>query len=206
MTTFLLIRHAAIDAHGRAIAGRAPGVSLNAEGRSQARALAASLRGATVDAVYSSPLERAWETAHTIAEALGLQAQLSPSLQEIDFGEWTGRAFAELDQAPDWQRFNAFRSGTRVPGGEHMLEAQARAVGEIDRLRRRHAGGTVVVVSHGDILRAIVAWYIGLPLDLFQRLEIGPASTSTLEVTEDGARLLLLNAPPPVLRGVDPGA
>lgn len=200
MTTFLLIRHAAIDPHGASIAGRAPGVSLNAAGREQARALAASLRGTAVEAIYSSPLERAWETARAIAEELELEEQLSPALEEIDFGEWTGRAFEELDGVPAWRRFNVFRSGTRIPGGEHMLEAQARAVSEIDRLRLRHAGGTVVVVSHGDILRAIVAWYIGLPLDLFHRLEIAPASVSTLEVTDDGARLLLLNAPPPARR------
>ncbi|HEX6533320.1 MAG TPA: histidine phosphatase family protein [Gemmatimonadaceae bacterium] len=197
MSTFLLVRHAAIDAHGTSIAGRAPGVALNALGRAQASALAESMRGAAVDAVYSSPMERSWETARAIAAALGLEVQLSPALSELDFGEWTGRAFADLDDVPSWRRFNTFRSGTRIPGGEHMVEVQARAVGEIERLRARHREGTVVVVSHGDTLRSIVAWYIGLPLDLFQRLEIGPASTSTLEVTDDGARLTLLNAPPP---------
>lgn len=200
MSTFLLVRHAAIDPHGTSIAGRAPGVALNAAGRAQAAALAESLRRVAVDAVYSSPMERAWETARAIAEAHSLELQISPALEELDFGEWTGRAFADLDGVPAWLHFNTFRSGTRIPGGEHMLEVQARAVGEIERLRARHPEETVVVVSHGDVLRSIVAWYIGLPLDLFQRLEIGPASSSTLEVTDDGARLTLLNAPPP-LRG-----
>jgi probable phosphoglycerate mutase len=195
MTTFLLVRHASCDPVGVALAGRAPGVSLNEEGRRQAARLAVALgERRDIAAVYSSPIERAWETARAIADALGLAVDVAPALTEIDFGAWTGKTFEMLDDDPAWRRFNSYRSGTRAPGGEHMLEVQARAVAEIARLGVRHEGRTVVIVTHGDVVRAIVAYYAGIPLDLLQRVEIDPASVSTLELTEDSARILQLNA------------
>jgi probable phosphoglycerate mutase len=194
VTTFLLVRHALCDPVGKSVAGRAPGVSLNEEGRRQAERLASALaERRNIDAVYSSPLERSWETARTIAGRLELPVQVSPALTEIDFGEWTGKSFEMLDTDPHWRRFNMYRSGTRVPGGEHMLQVQARAVAELERLRERHGNSSVVVVTHGDVVRAIVAYHAGIPLDLFQRIEIDPASVSTLDLTEDSARILQLN-------------
>jgi probable phosphoglycerate mutase len=195
MTTVLLVRHAMCDPVGKYIAGRAPGVSLNEEGRRQAERLGIALsERLNIAAVYSSPLERAWETARVIADRLDLEVQLSAAFEEIDFGEWTEKAFEELDRDPDWRLFNAYRSVTRVPGGELMLEVQARAVAELARIRARHMGATVVVVTHGDIVRAIIAYHAGIPLDLFQRLQIDPASVSTLELADDSARILQLNA------------
>jgi probable phosphoglycerate mutase len=193
VTTFLLVRHALCDPVGTRLSGRAPGVSLNEEGRRQASRLAESLAAVKLDALYSSPLERAWETAQAIAARTQVDVQVSPALIEIDFGRWTGSSFEFLDDDITWRRFNTFRTGTRAPGGEHILEAQARAVAEIERLRERHAEQTVAVVSHGDVLRAIIAYYVGLPLDLLSRLTVDPASVSTLEITEDAPRLVRLN-------------
>jgi probable phosphoglycerate mutase len=102
----------------------------------------------------------------------------------MDFGAWTGRRFAELDELPEWRRFNTLRSVTRAPGGESMLEVQARAVSAVEALRRRHPEGRCLVVSHGDVLRGLVAHYAGIPLDLFQRLEIAPASVSVVQAGE----------------------
>jgi probable phosphoglycerate mutase len=196
VTTFLLIRHATCDPVGKRLAGRAPGVSLNAEGREQATRLATWLAAVRVDAVYASPLERAQETAAYLAEPRGLPVHGDAAFTDIDFGEWTGRAIDTLADDAHWRRFNEFRSVTRPPGGELMLEAQARAVAGLDALALRHAGHTVVVVSHADVLRTVVGHFAGAPLDLFLRLEISPASVTTLVLHDWGAQLRAVNASP----------
>jgi probable phosphoglycerate mutase len=198
MTTFLLIRHAHCDQVGHAIAGRAKGVHLNNRGRAEAKALGARLAGLAIHAVYSSPLERSLETATEVAERHGLTVKTVPGLNEVDFGEWTGRTLAELDAAPEWKAFNNFRSGARIPGGESMTEVLARALTELGHLGRTHgeSGQLVAIVSHGDVLRALIAHYLGIATDLFQRIEISPASVSILTVETHGPRLLLLNSLP----------
>lgn len=193
MTKLLLIRHALTDAVGQRLSGRTPGVPLNMEGRAQAQKLAERLAAVPLAAIYSSPLERALQTAAPLAQRHQLEPLVSDDFLEIDFGHWTNRSFQELAGEPDFQRFNSFRSHTRIPGGELMLEAQARMVAGLGRLCAQHPGATVAVVSHADMLKAAVAHYAGIPLDLFQRLEISPASVSGLEIFEETARLLFLN-------------
>lgn len=193
MTKLLLIRHALTDAVGQRLSGRTPGVPLNMEGRAQAQKLAERLAAVPLAAIYSSPLERALQTAAPLAQRHQLEPLVSDDFLEIDFGHWTNRSFQELAGEPDFQRFNSFRSHTRIPGGELMLEAQARMVAGLGRLCAQHPGATVAVVSHADMLKAAVAHYAGIPLDLFQRLEISPASVSGLEIFAETARLLFLN-------------
>jgi broad specificity phosphatase PhoE len=195
MTTFLLVRHALCDPVGRSIAGRQPGIHLNAAGRRQAERLAAWLEPIALDGIYSSPLERALETARPIGAAKGLNVQAAEAWNEIDFGDWTGRALADLDPIPEWRRFNTLRSSSTIPGGENMAEVLGRVLRELDRLTALHSASAacVAVVSHGDVLRTLLAYALGIPLDLLLRLEISPASISVLEVTGQGPRLLLLN-------------
>lgn len=193
MTTLLLVRHALCDPVGRSIAGRAPGVHLNAEGAVQARALGLALAGLPIEAVYSSPMERALETAQPIAAGLGLSVLPAPGLAEIDFGEWTGRTLAELDPLPLWRAFNAFRSGTRIPGGELMTEVVTRALTALVAIHREHEGKVVAAVSHGDVIRGLVAHAAGIPLDLMQRLEVSPASVSAISLEDHAVRVLGLN-------------
>jgi len=193
MTKVLLIRHALTDSVGQRLSGRTPGVSLNAAGQGQALALAARLAQVPLDAIYSSPLERAQQTAAPLARQHQLEPLISNDFMEIDFGYWTNLSFTELAEQPDFQRFNNFRSHTRIPGGELMLEAQARMVAGLERLCVQYPHGTVAVVSHADMLKAAVAYYAGIPLDLFQRLDISPASVSGLEIFGDTARIFLLN-------------
>ena len=175
------------------LVGRAPGVSLGAEGRRQAEALAERLAGVPLEAVYSSPLERARETAAPIAARLGLAVRAVEELTELDFGDWTGRTIGELAGSERWRLFNTFRSGTAAPNGEHMLEVQARMVRALERLRGAHPDGRVAVVGHGDPLKATLAHYLGVPLDLFQRIEIDPGSLSVVELADHGPRVLLVN-------------
>lgn len=193
MTRFVLVRHALVDASGARLAGRAAGVHLNGQGRLQAQALAARLAGSPIAAVYSSPLERTVETAGAIASLLGLEVVPREDFLEIEFGEWTDRALDDVAAQPRFRRFNSFRSCTPVPGGEYMLQAQARMVVGLDALRARHPRESVVVVSHGDMIKAAVAHYAGIPLDLFQRIEISHASMSVVEIDDDGVRILAVN-------------
>jgi probable phosphomutase (TIGR03848 family) len=194
MTTIFLIRHGETDAVGKTLAGWLPGVHLNQAGIAQAERLAERLPAARIAAIYSSPLERAIETAQPLAGKLGIEPIRREALGEIRFGDWTGREIQELEGDPEWQRFNSFRSSTRAPGGELILEVQVRIVTELTELRRRHPDEAVAVVSHGDVIRAAVAHYAGIPLDLFQRFEISPGSVSILRLSEETAVLFRLNA------------
>ena len=193
MTTFLLIRHGHTDWIGRALAGHTAGVALSTEGRRQVARLAERLRQLTVAAVYSSPLQRTLETAEPIARIFGVSVEPRPRLIEVGFGEWTGMTMADLEKDPRWQQFNTLRSFTRAPGGDLMLDVQLRVVNELEDLRARHPGQTVAVVSHQDTIKAALAHYIGISLDLFHRFEIGPASVSIIQLAEWGPRILTVN-------------
>jgi probable phosphomutase (TIGR03848 family) len=193
MTTFLLIRHGTHGLLRHTICGRMPGVSLSEEGRAQAERLAERFSVMPIDAVYCSPMERARETAEPLALKLGLPLQTGEGLNEFDVGEWAGRTFESLADDPHWQRFNTHRSVTYPPGGELMLTLQARVVAEIERLREKHDGGMVALVSHADTIRAALLYYLGMPLDHFLRIEISPASVTTLALAEGGPRLLRMN-------------
>jgi probable phosphoglycerate mutase len=196
MTTFLLIRHALCDPVGKLIAGRTPGIHLNDAGRRQAAALAIRLERLPVAEVRSSPLERAVETAQALAGVFGLPVVRDERLNEVDFGDWTGRTLTELDRMPEWRDFNERRSSTRIPGGEAIREVVSRSMAALDQVRRTPelAGRLVAVVSHGDVLRSLVAHCIGMDPDAIHRIEIAPASVSILLSEGDNWRLLLLNS------------
>jgi probable phosphomutase (TIGR03848 family) len=191
--TVLLVRHATCDHVGRRIAGRTPGVRLDSRGRAEALALAAALTGRRIDAVYSGPLERAMETARALAERLGQTVRAAAGLDELDFGEWTGRSLASLADDPLWRAFNEARGATRIPGGELMSEATDRAMAELARFGREHPDGVVAAVSHGDVIRGVLLRCLGMPLDAVHRLEVGPASVSVVRVFADGAQVVTVN-------------
>jgi broad specificity phosphatase PhoE len=194
--TVFLVRHAAHDRVDSVLCGRMPGVGLGEAGRRQAEALArrfAAAGGGGVDAVWTSPLQRARETAEPVAARIGLPVRVSGALCEIDFGAWTGQAFDALRDDPRWRRWNEARAGGRPPGGESMAEAQARAVGEVERARAEHPDGAVVLVSHGDVIKAVLAGVLGLSLDAHARFEISPASVSALAVWDGGGKVLSMN-------------
>jgi broad specificity phosphatase PhoE len=193
MTTFLLIRHGETDAVGRSIMGWAPGWHLNDSGRAQVKRLAERLAALPIRAIYTSPLERAVETAEAIGGPHGLTLRKDDDFGEFHAGEWQGISLADLDKRDDWRRFNAVRSLTRAPGGELAIETQARVVRKIQELAGRHAGETVAVVSHGDPLRSAIAYFLGMPLDFLLRFEVHPASLSVVEVGEWGAKVLCVN-------------
>jgi probable phosphoglycerate mutase len=189
----LLIRHAAHGHLGSILSGRLPGIPLSHEGRSQAERLGERLAGMQIDAVHASPVQRAQETAASIAAGRGLPVQVAPALEELDFGDWAGRSFVELAEDPRWDTWNSARESATAPGGESMAEAQARAWDHVARTARASPGRTVAMVTHCDIIRALVARVLGLSLGHIHRFDVDPASVTRLAVGQWGAKVLGLN-------------
>lgn len=194
MTQVLLIRHAVNDVmKQKRLAGWLPDVHLNEEGRHQAEALAERLAAIPISAIYASPLERTRETAEPLARRLGLEVQLREALGEVRYGEWTGKSLEELAKLEAWRVVQLYPSGMRFPGGEALREMQARVVGELEALAAAHPRQIVAVFSHADVIKAALAHYLGLHLDLFQRIVIDPASVSVLALSAFGPRVLRVN-------------
>lgn len=192
-TTFLLVRHAAHDNVGGFLAGRMPGVRLGEGGRAQAARLGERMRREAFDAIHASPRERTQETALAIADGRGLTVETAPELDEVDFGRWSGRDFPDLNTDPLWRKWNTVRSVTRTPGGETMLDVQRRALALMERLAAISDDRAVVLVTHADVIKTVVSYHLGLPVDAWPRFEISPASLTTLVVGDWGAKLLGLN-------------
>ncbi len=198
MPTILLIRHGENDyvKNGR-LAGRLPGVHLNDAGRRQAAWLAEKLKAAPIKAVYSSPLERTLETARPLAKALGLEIQPRFGLIEVDCGDWQDQSLKQLKRLQLWKIVQASSSSFTFPGGESFSAAQQRIVAELQAIARQSQPKDLLVCfSHSDPIKLAVAYLIGLPLDLFQRLQVSPGSITTLSISEAGASLLAMNIAP----------
>lgn len=207
MTTLLLIRHGLNDFVRKGkLAGWLPDIHLNEKGQAQAQALAELLSNHKLEAVYSSPLERTMETAWPIARAQGRDVIPRPGLGEVKYGRWQGRTLKSLRKLKSWAVIQDQPSLARFPEGESFPEAQARIVAELEDLRQRHRSRKSIIacVSHSDIIKLAVAHYLGLPLDLFQRLTVSPASVTSLSIGKRHVRLLNLNdrrANPPFNHG-----
>lgn len=194
-TIFHLIRHAAHDRLGTVLVGRLNGVQLSLAGRAEAKELAQHFRREEITAVISSPRERAQETAEPIADALKLEMRISNALDEINMGGWQGHSFSELAQNDAWQRWNSCRSMVRPPRGETIAEVQSRLLGELLHIHATEPGGQFVMVSHAEPIRAILLHILGLSADSWSRIEIAPASISTIMLDETGGRILRMNMP-----------
>ena len=193
MTRFLLIRHAETNATGKRLSGRNKDVHINDEGNAQAQKLAERLTKYPIDAIYSSSLERTIETAAAIEKCKAIKNIVCDDFLEIDFGLWTNCLFTDLEKDPIFKRFNEFRSCTRIPGGETMLEAQSRMVSGLEKLKIKHPHQTVAVISHADMIKAAIAFYAGIHLDVFHRLEISPCSISIIELYDETAIIKSVN-------------
>ena len=214
MATVILVRHGRTDANATGLlAGRTPGVRLDATGTEQAARVADRLAPLPLAALVSSPLERCRQTAAAIAGAqqTRLRVARERGLTECDYGEWQGRTLKELTKEALWKTVQSQPSAAAFPGGESMMAMQARAV---EAVRRRdaaaeaeHGAGAVwVAVSHGDIIKSVLADALGMHLDLFQRIHVDPASVSVVRYTATRPYVLASNthagdlswlAPPP---------
>ena len=193
MTRLYLVRHGAHGLLGKVLAGRMPGVRLSEIGQAQADSVAVVLSGVPdIAAVVSSPLERCRETAAPIAARLGLSVDDNEALNEIDCGEWTGCAFADLAADPRWQMWNSDRHRAVVPGGEAARALQARVMPLIESYATGD-GRPVVLVSHSDVIKTVVLTLLGASLDCHDRLEIEPASITTLDLWPGGGKIVRSN-------------
>jgi broad specificity phosphatase PhoE len=196
VTLFHLVRHGEHLLQSRLAAGRTPGIGLSPKGRAEAAAVAERLAGERIDAIYASPLDRARETAEIIGGRLDLPVALREDVIELDFGEWTGLTFDQVRADRRWELWRGCRSIAAIPGGESWRQVQDRAVNALFDLRRSHPDGTVVVVSHGDVIRAALLFVLGMPLDLYNRIEVGTASISTIRIDDAGIRVPAINERP----------
>ncbi|CAN5268134.1 histidine phosphatase family protein [soil metagenome] len=191
MTTLLLVRHATTAATGARLGGRTAGVSLDDAGRAQAEATARRLAPLPVKAVYTSPLERTRETAEIVAAPHRRRVRDCEGVVEVEYGTWTNRPLKEVARRKLWPVVQARPSLVRFPQGESIRGMQLRAVDALQELVARHRRDAIAVVSHADVIKAAVAFYLGLPIDLFQRLHVSPASVTVLRLGEHEQPALL---------------
>lgn len=199
MPTLLLIRHGENDYLKKGILiGSMPGVHLNERGREQADALAEALKDLPIQAIYSSPLERALETAAPLAAARRLQVQTRPALTDTNVGEWAGKKLKELRKLLAWKQVQEQPSGFRFPGGDSIAGLQKQLVDEIASIAAAHKEKELAAVFfHADPIKLVLAHYLGMPLDNFQKLSADTGSVAVLEIHKTGARLAALNLKPP---------
>jgi probable phosphoglycerate mutase len=212
-TRLVLVRHAVTAQTGPMLSGRAPGIDLSDHGREQAKRLGERLAKLPITAVYASPIERTTQTAIAVAEHHGLEVQALPGVIEADYGDWTGGKLTDLAKTDLWKVVQRAPSRARFPGGESLAEMQSRMVVALEEVVTRHRGELVVVVSHADPIKAAIAHYTGVHLDLFQRIIVSPASVTVFELGEHGAAMLKCNdtgsldellPPPPKAEGEPP--
>jgi probable phosphomutase (TIGR03848 family) len=193
LTTLVLARHAVTEQTGPLLTGRNPGVDLSEDGRKQAAALADRLADLPVAAVYASPMERTTQTAEVVAERHALPVRGLPGALEADYGDWTGGKLSDLAKTELWKTVQHAPSRARFPGGESLAEMQARVVRCLEEVVAEHPGELVVVVSHADPIKAAIAHYTGVHLDLFQRIVVSPASVTAFYLSAHGAALVKCN-------------
>lgn len=189
--TLFLVRHATNPLVDKRLAGRMGGVNLDQQGLEQAGRLATRLSRERIDGVLTSPLERARETAGPIAARLHCPLTVAEEIDEIDCGEWTGMSFDALANDPRWTLWNAARASSGTPGGETMMSVQSRAMGLVRRLGSQ--AGAFILVSHSDVIKAMVCAVMGLSLDRYDSFTIDPASITTVQVFGETGRIVRMN-------------
>lgn len=193
MPQFLLIRHASVDGLGERIHGRSPAIGLNEQGKRDAAALAQRLAHAKILAIVSSPRERAHETAQALSRHLGLQVAIDDDLDEIDYGEWTGRRFSDLEGSPDWQRFNRSRESASIPNGETMQQTMQRATRAVERIGKLHPTGRIAFITHADWIRTLVSNCLGVPFSSVLMFPLPTASVVLFEQERAGSHVVVWN-------------
>ncbi|HWL65786.1 MAG TPA: MSMEG_4193 family putative phosphomutase [Actinomycetota bacterium] len=196
MTTLWLVRHAVTSHTGKKLSGWLEGIDLSEEGHQQAEAAAEVLAKIPLEAVYASPLERTVQTARAIARTHRLSVRVARDLGEVQYGKWTNRSMKVLARTKLWTKVQQWPSGARFPDGESLREVQARAIVAVEQLVEEHPRQHICCVSHGDVIRLLMAHYLGVHMDLFQRIAIAPGAISSVAIGERGPIVLAMNVVP----------
>ena len=195
-TTFYLVRHGLTSHTGHRLTGWMEGVHLTEAGQKQAEAAADRLAKVPLKAIYSSPIDRTVETAEFIARRHNLRVRKRKGIGEVHYGKWTNRPFKSLVNTKLWRVVQHYPSGARFPDGETLLETQARALADIEKLRTAHPKDKICCTSHADVIKLITAHYLGMHIDLFQRIDISPGSITVLSIGDYGPRVHAVNIVP----------
>lgn len=195
-TTLYLVRHGLTAHTAHRLTGWMPDIHLTEEGIRQAEATAERLADVSLKAVYSSPIERTMETAEVIARRVGLKVRKRRALGEVHYGKWTNRPFKALRNTKLWPIVQSYPSGARFPDGENLWETQTRALADVQKLREMHPKQAICIVSHAEVIRLVAAHYLGVHIDLFQRVDISPASITAISVGDCRPRVHTVNSVP----------
>ena len=196
MTRLWFVRHAVTADTGKKLSGWTEGIPLTEEGQAQAQTTADVLQRVTLKAVYTSPLDRTLQTARAIARPHGLKVRVARDIGEVGYGRWTGRSMKVLMRTKLWTKVQQWPSGTRFPDGESLREVQVRAIAAVEKIAEEHPDQDVCCVSHGDVIKLVMAHYLGVHVDLFQRIVVGPGSISAVGLSDRGPLVLALNVQP----------
>lgn len=204
MATVILVRHGENDwVKKNRLAGWIEGVHLNENGRFQAKDTAKRLAKLPIQAIYSSPVTRCVETAEYVTKPHKLEIIELEDVGEVRYGNWEGKKIKNLATKPEWHAVQYYPSRFQFPEGEALREVQFRAIQAIESLSAKHKDDMIVVVSHADLIKLVLAHYLGVHIDLFQRIVISPASVSVLALMANGVvRVVRVNdtgvlQPPP---------
>ena len=200
-TTFYLVRHGLTSHTGHRLTGWMEGVHLTEAGERQAEAAGERLAKVPLKAVYSSPIDRTLETAEVIARRHGLRVRKRKGIGEVHYGKWTNKPFRSLTKTKLWKVVQTHPSGARFPDGETLWETQTRALADLEKLRQAHPRQKICCVSHADVIKLVTAHYLGMHIDLFQRIDISPGSITVLSLGDYGPRVHAVNAVPVVQVG-----
>ena len=193
MISLYLIRHGDSTAIGKFLSGRAAGVTLTPKGITEVTELANLLRDVRFDAMYSSPMERTLDTARMLRHLCSNEIETEPAINEVDFGDWTGMTFDQLDHNPAWKQWFTKRSSAHAPGGETVKAVQERAVKFLQALENRHPSGRIAVISHGDVIRAALCHVLETSLDSIDHFDVDTASVTLVEMGQGFGRVRYLN-------------
>jgi probable phosphoglycerate mutase len=196
MTTLWFVRHAVTAHTGRKLSGWMEGIPLTEEGEVQANAAADALERVPLKAVYTSPIDRSLQTARAIAKRHGLNVKVARDIGEVEYGKWTNRSLKVLIRTKLWARVQQWPSGVRFPDGESLREVQARSIAAVEKIAEEHPNESVCCVSHGDVIKLVMAHYLGVHIDLFQRIVVGPGSISTVALSDRGPLVVSMNVQP----------
>jgi probable phosphomutase (TIGR03848 family) len=196
MARIVLLRHAHSVANEKnLLAGRTAGISLSKTGKEQAKDLISRLGTTQFDEVAISPLQRCRETIDPWLTSTGAKSRIvvDESFSEVDYGSWSGKTLSSLRRKAQWKIVQDFPSQMTFPEGESLLEMQGRALSGFYRLNAVKGKGPRLLVSHGDVIKSIVAHCLGMHLDQFQRLVIEPASLTIIDTDSGTSRLVRFN-------------